>query len=332
LQLDKFISELLFENECVIIPDFGGFIINYKPALIQEDVKRISPPSVEIAFNPILKNNDGLLAYHISAFLKISFPEAIDQIALTVSKWNYFLANGEPVFLKDIGELQMNDDEKIIFTPCFEINYLRESYGLFPVDIKLVNRRQTALHPDVFKQLTIPVRKRKKPMNILVYSLTAYIPVLILLWAFLMINEPFNQTNLGTLNVLTRPGITIEKQHTKTSSVVPVDRRKSNKNEPASENNIENYTVKNIYIDDAVTRKKGLKPAYHIVAGSFATYKNAVLLKKELAFKHFKSEILDTGDGKYRVTYNHFEFGEEAVNYLKEIREKENTTAWIIKQ
>ena len=60
-RLGKHIEALLLENDCVIIPDFGGFITYYTPASYVEDEHTFSPPVRSIGFNPQLKLNDGLL-------------------------------------------------------------------------------------------------------------------------------------------------------------------------------------------------------------------------------------------------------------------------------
>ncbi|MEC7128457.1 MAG: SPOR domain-containing protein, partial [Bacteroidota bacterium] len=34
VQLTKYIVQLLHQHDCVIIPDFGGFVAQYKPATL----------------------------------------------------------------------------------------------------------------------------------------------------------------------------------------------------------------------------------------------------------------------------------------------------------
>jgi hypothetical protein len=34
MKLDHYISQLLFRYDCVIVPNLGGFVTNYKPATI----------------------------------------------------------------------------------------------------------------------------------------------------------------------------------------------------------------------------------------------------------------------------------------------------------
>ncbi len=63
MEISQYIKELLILNDCVIIPEFGGFVANYKPATIENN--QFFPPAKEIAFNNKLVSNDGLLIKHI---------------------------------------------------------------------------------------------------------------------------------------------------------------------------------------------------------------------------------------------------------------------------
>ena len=64
--LANYIKDLLYRYDCVIIPNFGGFITNKISAKFNVDSSCFYPPSKQIAFNSHLKGNDGLLANYIS--------------------------------------------------------------------------------------------------------------------------------------------------------------------------------------------------------------------------------------------------------------------------
>ena len=63
MELSGYIGDLLQKHNCVIVPEFGGFIANYKSAVIDTVNNRINPPSKSVLFNPNLVNNDGLLDF-----------------------------------------------------------------------------------------------------------------------------------------------------------------------------------------------------------------------------------------------------------------------------
>ncbi len=288
IQLEDYISRLLYLNECVIIPGFGGFIANYRPSRLELLRGLIYPPSVELAFNPALKNNDGLLANLIAETEKISYTDALTEIRLEVEKWNYFLSNGEAVFLKKIGELVSNEDEKIIFNPCREVNFLQDSFGFNPVKINTVNRKKTGIREEYFNRSLKSSTRKHKRRNIVYYSLTAYIPVLFLFWFFLISKEPFRNNDLGSFDIL-RTEVRTDQPKINHKQLTPKDKVTADRSD-----------MKQIYIDDANTRARGLQPRYYIIGGSFGSYDNAItfrdaLLAKNTKVKFFKARMENSG-------------------------------------
>ena len=50
-----YISELLFLHDCVIVPEFGGFVGNKKSAQLNKTTGTLTPPSKQIYSIQILK-------------------------------------------------------------------------------------------------------------------------------------------------------------------------------------------------------------------------------------------------------------------------------------
>jgi hypothetical protein len=75
------VAELLYKHNCVIIPDFGGFITNYKETGFEESRNLISPPCKKVAFNQILVENDGLLVNHWAQKKGISYTESFKNVS-----------------------------------------------------------------------------------------------------------------------------------------------------------------------------------------------------------------------------------------------------------
>ena len=79
--IDTYVSELLFLHDCVIIPEFGGFVGNNKSAVLNKYTNTIYPPSKKILFNKNLRTNDGLLINHISNSEVISNEESKELVS-----------------------------------------------------------------------------------------------------------------------------------------------------------------------------------------------------------------------------------------------------------
>ena len=84
-KIEPYISELLYLHDCVIIPNFGGFVGNKKSAVLNKNTHTVLPPSKEILFNKNLKVNDGLLISHLANKEKISN----DQAKILIKDFEY---------------------------------------------------------------------------------------------------------------------------------------------------------------------------------------------------------------------------------------------------
>jgi hypothetical protein len=130
LTTDKLIGELLFRHNCVIVPDFGGFVARQTSAVIDYAKGTMQPPRKSLLFNRQLINNDGLLVAELARTNEISFDEAFKLVQATVAEWNDTLKRGERVTIERVG-FMFHDREKNL---CFEqdryFNLLLESYGL----------------------------------------------------------------------------------------------------------------------------------------------------------------------------------------------------------
>ena len=61
MKLDQHIRKLLQRCDCVLVPDFGGFVANNYGASIDSATHVFLPPRKAISFNVHLIRNDGLL-------------------------------------------------------------------------------------------------------------------------------------------------------------------------------------------------------------------------------------------------------------------------------
>ena len=77
--MDEYLIDLLYLHDCVVIPNFGGFVTRRVPAQLKDGV--FYPPKKEIAFNACLTENDGLLAHHIAKQHPCTYEQASEIIA-----------------------------------------------------------------------------------------------------------------------------------------------------------------------------------------------------------------------------------------------------------
>ena len=130
MKIDQYISQLLYRHQCVTFPGFGAFLTGLRPAQLHEATNSFYPPKKMVSFNPHLKNNDGLLANHISQAEKTGYDTAVASIESEVLIWKSILEVNGKFAVKNVGELVLNPEKNLVFTPSENVNYLTASFGL----------------------------------------------------------------------------------------------------------------------------------------------------------------------------------------------------------
>jgi nucleoid DNA-binding protein len=116
-EINLHIAYLLTKHECVVIPNFGAFVVFSIPSLRKELEGVFCPPAQSLGFNPEIKHNDGLLAHFISTTENITYTEADLLIKQYVDCLNERLSAGNPLNISKIGTLSASSEGKIAFIP-----------------------------------------------------------------------------------------------------------------------------------------------------------------------------------------------------------------------
>ena len=142
IEIERHIEILLLSNDCVIVPDLGGFMAHHMDARYDEEDGLFLPPLRTLGFNPQLKLNDSLLAQSYVECYDISYPEALRRIEDEVAELKQQLENEGCYELNDIGVLKLNADGRLEFEPC-EAGILTPSlYGLSSFEMPLLHNEQ----------------------------------------------------------------------------------------------------------------------------------------------------------------------------------------------
>ena len=177
------IQYLLYRHNCLILPGFGGIVLQYSPARIHPAQHIFQPPRKALAFNRSLTTNDGLLITHVANAENLHYDDAekqvkrfVDQIEDGVRKKGEYAIPGIGRFYNDIeSNLQFEPDEKE--------NYLLGAYGLDRFVSPAIVRRD-AFEPNAAAD------KLKKKRRFNWFGLTSILLVLILLTVqFLSVNN-----------------------------------------------------------------------------------------------------------------------------------------------
>ncbi|MBQ9669016.1 MAG: SPOR domain-containing protein [Prevotella sp.] len=142
IEIDRHIEILLLSNDCVIVPDLGGFMAHHIDARYDEREQLFLPPLRTLGFNPQLKMNDSLLVQSYIEAYDLSYPEALRRIETEVVELKQHLETEGRYELNDLGVLQVNDEGKLEFEPCEAGILTPHLYGLSSFEMELLAQQK----------------------------------------------------------------------------------------------------------------------------------------------------------------------------------------------
>ena len=286
MEINQYIKELLLLNDCVIIPEFGGFVANYKPATIENN--QFFPPTKEIAFNNKLNSNDGLLINYISETEGIDYFSAKQKLDSFVEETNLNLERNRNVFFEGVGYLHYDSRENLLFEPQLRQNLLVDSYGLQNFSYEKLYQRQ--MPKPAFKveyREPVPVIFQKRKLQKLVIA----IPLL-----FAMALIPIKNNKV----FLSKSDMGMWETFIQSAPAVAVH---------TSEPTTAEYAV-NIAAPNQVQFN------YYIIGGSFKSEENAVNYLQQLKEQGYNGQNLGVFKGLHRIAMKGFVTIEDAQKEL----------------
>lgn len=145
IALVRHIESLLLKHDCVIVPDFGGFVTQQVAARFVEDEGLFLPPYRSVGFNGCLKLNDGLLAQSYMNAYGIGYLEALQQIAAAVAEVKAELHATGSFELGGIGVFTLTLSGMYEFQPCEAGVVSPELYGL---DAFMMHKEEEVVAPE----------------------------------------------------------------------------------------------------------------------------------------------------------------------------------------
>ena len=307
MKIEQYISQLLYRYQCVTVPGFGAFLTEIQPAQLNESSNAFYPPKKIVSFNSQVRNNDGLLANHIAQCEKTSYDEAVNAISSEVGIWNNILELNDKFSLKHIGELSVNAERSLIFSPYDQSNYLREAFGLSSFVSPGIKREVYKQEAESFeeKSAVLFTPEKRKPTSYLRYT-----AIIIL--------------------ALTAAGSLGYKVYEKYAAEQTLTTEKEIQQEV--QNKIQEATF---FIESpipAVTLSvRNQKMPYHIVAGAFRQQDNANKILQKLNAGGFKALVLPKNrHGLFPVVYGSYASYRQAAGEMSKIKREQNPDAWLL--
>ena len=342
IELAQHIETLLLENDCVIVPGFGGFVAHYSPATRIKEENRFLPPTRTIGFNPQLKLNDGVLVQSYMSAYDTSFADASRIVEKEVNEFIGLLHEEGKAHLDNIGEIHYNIYGNYEFVPYDYKITTPSLYGLDSFEMHELSVLQQK------EKVWIPAHpeKEKKTFEISINraylrNAAAMIAAIVLFFAF---STPVENTDVQKNNYaqllpselfeqIEKQSVAVTPVYVKSDAMQQVKKlsatasTSSSTKTSSTKKNTADKTSKPI----AVREVKVAKHPYHIIVAGGISLKDAEAIATQLKSKGFANAKALNMDGKVRVSISSFDNRNEATKQLLELRKNETyKNAWLL--
>jgi nucleoid DNA-binding protein len=306
--ISKAVSEILLEQDCVILPGFGGFVASYAAVQKHPVTHVFQPPSKHLLFNAQLKTDDGFLVQRLMPLQDMDYSSCRQWLTEFTELMAQRILAGERTELQHIGTFTLDPERAIRFQQDYTVNFLGQSFGLYAVQAAPVLR--VTVDPVLEKEpAVVPLYPEKKFKSKRVIGLLAAASVVIA--AALLLPQTLGTGTFSMGFDSWTHNTTPTALMYQTTTPMPLV-RKSVLPEPSNAFNVEEAKI-------------------FLVAGCFSTRLNADGMVAYLQEKGFDAQVLDqTPAGLHRVVYGSYASVSEASAELAQIKKGLNEEAWLL--
>ena len=367
----NYLIELLKDNECVIVPEFGAFISQRRSATIDYANHRFMPPYKELVFNNKLTNNDDLLLNYIMQKENITKDEALDKIQKFVNQSAAILDVNFELELEGLGKLR-NFSGDYVFETKKDINILGDSFGLTSFNYQPIFRTETyqvikekivveqkqknteySIAIDSVEEIASETPSRRKPslFKTFAYTTLAFLLIFVINWTTdksdsqLASWNPFlySSPNEYFINILKSNEVmeegSNEVMEEGSNEVMETDvvAEIIEVAEAVEEIEVAEETVE-VEVTEVTEILNSSTPeilkSYYIIGGSFQAEESAEKCVNNLRKQGFEnaSSLEKNNKGNIRVYYESFAEKADALIRLEEIKRDHNKSAWLLFQ
>ena len=326
MRLQQYIKELLYRHECVTVPNFGAFLTRSINVMIQADSGVFTPPRKEVSFNNLLKSNDGILAQYMAQKENVSYEQALRKIEKKVIVWKQRL-NTQHLTFAGIGEMRLNPQKKISFSPFGTTNFDLNSFGLNSfirksIFIPPINSKEPKYIPIMENEnkddlIFTPAEKENKTKRspIMRYAIIGVIGISLIGASYYFGNQYIaNEKAKATEMAQKKIKSNVQKATFNLGAFSEMDL--------TLESNPE-------IIEDAPLAQT----FYSVIAGSYRSIENAEKKLTQLQSEGFDAAYTEVNpEGLNRVAYGRFTSKREALNLHNYIRYALNEEAWYLEE
>lgn len=347
IELNRHIEILLLSNECVIVPDFGGFMAHQVSARYDADDHSFLPPFRTLGFNPQLRMNDSVLVQSYVEAYDISYPEALRRVNEEVEELKQRLNEDGTYTMSNLGTLTVNQEGNYEFAP-FEAGILSpDYYGLSSFYFKRLRDDKSLEEPKKEKATLLSIAKNmvederteeveiqeqeedNDTLHIKMSWVRNAVAAAAAIIAFFLLSTPVVNSDLGTRTMSQLQNNIIYKLMPKDSNVIPA--------EPI-EDTLKAAPVKTETVQKSAEIKETpkvspIKTTYYVIVASQVKKSNAEQFVESLQKKGFSQAEVFVHNKIVRVAVGQYETEAEAYRFANKLHQKEGfEEAWVYKQ
>lgn len=320
------IRHLLYFRDCIIVPEFGAFVVKSFPAEINHATQMFLPPSRRLSFQPALKKDDLFLVNHLATHYGMSHQAARTALAKITAEWSKTIENGERLRLEGLGLFYRESSGQWAFKPQVDSNFSTEAFGLSIFRSPAIKRETpTPVTETIIKRL--PVQKASS--NGRIWRATAVAAGVASLLYVGSMKADFQAPSLemAGFNLM---------QYSKALTFMEEDDSKAEAANISEETSIDETAATPVEapmiaapVEVVHSPKANLNHHFFVVVGSFVEQGNANDLANSLIKQGFNASILPY-DGKYhKVSIASFANRDSATVALRNYKTQIQHGAWI---
>ncbi|MBQ1654319.1 MAG: HU family DNA-binding protein [Bacteroidales bacterium] len=357
MNLYNTIYQLVCDNDCVIIPGFGGFVTNRFPADVDFSKQEFYPPSRKVAFNENLSLSDGLLLNYISQTENVSLSDAEQIVKSFVDELNEKLSDGKTLTFDDLGSFSRRTGS-LVFVPN-TANLLDEAFGLATFNFPMLpSVSKPRIESAIIKGIPDKNGKKNRKGRAIAWSLSAVAVIaglvcmsLYMGWFDRLFGNGDDNTMLAGFGVSANNEQVVEaaeeaiadEQTADFAEAQEVVAEETESQDLDSEEVLdeEDITTEEVAVEEPVATSvetpvveavNTTEYKVHIIAGCFANYENAENVYKDLSSRGLSPQILPLNKGLYKVSVKGFATTADACAELQALKEQTGTDSlWVMK-
>ena len=329
LRIISHIEQLLFSHDCVIVPDFGGFVLRNVSAWVDNSSHMFYPPRKDVGFNATLKHSDGLLAESYMRKYSVNYNTARLMIEEDVAELKKYMQDNGKISFEAIGSFSIGEEGQMVYKSASDSRFGVNNYAFVPFEMSTLDE---ILSAESVNNADSKVEKKRNTVYIPINRtfLKAVSATAAAVALFFVFSTPVNDVNHSAYKASFVPTELSFETTVQAEAIVNPDSLQKTEEAETTEDVIVEHLERTEQPAAAVKVEVKNQKMYHIVVGSFPSEKQANEFLSSIDKATFANASMVLRNDKYRVYVDKFDNRESAEKYIETVRNNPKyKDAWL---